>query len=316
MYTRVLVPLDGSSISVQVLPYAELVANAAGASMELLRALPRYPVDMVREASQDFVEGVPPPRSLAEWQSVHAEMNEQARQQLEQVAEPLRARGLTVHTTVTENDPADAITAAASADPGTLIAVSTHGRSGIGRWMLGSVTDKVVRYAQHPTLVVRATGDEPEQGVPKLDRIIVPLDGSALAEAAVPHAVELAKTLDLGISLVRSMAPSTYADHFADSMSDMYDHLMDELEADARDYLRDEAAVVRGMGVEDVTESASTGPAAQAVLSEIGEAGKALVVMATHGRSGLGRLLLGSVTDRVVRHSHGPVLIIRSRARE
>ena len=87
---------------------------------------------------------------MAELQHVQDEMNKKAKEQLEEEAILIRTRGLEVDVAVSENNPVDAITVAADADPDTLIAISTHGRSGVGRWMLGSVTDKERRAISLP----------------------------------------------------------------------------------------------------------------------------------------------------------------------
>jgi nucleotide-binding universal stress UspA family protein len=102
-----------------------------------------------------------------------------------------------------------------------------------------------------------------------------------------------------------------YGDTFADYVPTMYEDLAGEIEADVRDYLSHEAQQLRTAGVASVTEKAIDGYPATAILDEVGDAGDSLVVMATHARSGIGRWVLGSVTDRVVRHSTGPVLVVR-----
>ena len=92
--------------------------------------------------------------------------------------------------------------AEANKDPAALIAMSTHGRSGVARWVMGSVTDKVLHSVQNPLLIVR-----PEDGdsttAANIRTIIVPLDGSSLAEQVLPHVMTVAKALDCKISLIR-----------------------------------------------------------------------------------------------------------------
>jgi nucleotide-binding universal stress UspA family protein len=88
--------------------------------------------------------------------------------------------------------------------------MTTHGRSGIGRWVVGSVTDKVVRLAGTPTLVIRNQEEAGGQAPPELRRIVLPLDGSFLAEQAVPHAVALAKALGAQVETVRALTMPMY----------------------------------------------------------------------------------------------------------
>jgi nucleotide-binding universal stress UspA family protein len=199
----------------------------------------------------------------------------------------------------------------AEKDPGTRIAISTHGRSGIGRWMMGSVTDKVVRQAINPVLVVRARAGEVTSSAPQFKQVVLPLDGSERSGIAVTHAIEMAKALNVGVTLVRSISPMAYGDTFADYVPSMYENLADEIKTDVQDFLAHQAQQLRAAGVANVAEKAVDGYAASAILDEVGEVGDSIVVMATHGRAGIGRWVLGSVSDRVIRHSTGPVLVVR-----
>ena len=311
MFKRVLVPLDGSAMALQALPYAKVIAKATGAQIELLRAMSGFPRELVGEVSQRYLEAGPAyPPSAEVWTNLQESMRSDAISYLETIAVPLREEGLTVTIAVSENDPEDAIITAADQEAETLIAISTHGRSGIGRWMLGSVTDKVVRHAAHPTLIIRAhEGGAPT--TPQLKRVILPLDGSEVSRIALPLAVDLAKSLGIGITVLRSISPMSYGDSFADYAPSMYEDLTAEIEKDVQESLSKEAQVIRGMGIPDVAEHAVDGYAGTAILDATGDEGDNIVVMATHGRSGVGRWVLGSVADRVVRHSPGPVLVVR-----
>jgi nucleotide-binding universal stress UspA family protein len=122
----------------------------------------------------------------------------------------------------------------------------------------------------------------------------------------------MAKMLGVGITLIRSISPMAYGDRFADYVPSMYEDLASEIETNVRDYLASEASELRDAGVSDVSEKTIDGYAGSAILDEVGDDGDSLMVMATHGRSGIGRWVLGSVADRVVRHSPGPVLIVPS----
>ena len=312
MYKRVLVPLDGSTIALQVLPYAKVLAKSAGASIALLQALNAYPRELISRIGTEMPTepmSFPPPAEA--WVDLQAGAKAEVAKRLAEAADRLRGEGFTVETILAESDPADAIVEEAEKDPDTIIAISTHGRSGIGRWLMGSVTDKVVRQALNPVLIIRAREGEVTSAAPKLQRVVLPLDGSDKSGIAREHAIEMAKALGVGITLVRSISPMAYGDTFADYVPTMYDDLAGEIEADVRDYLSHEAQQLRDLGVADVSEKAVDGYAASAILDEVGDDGDALVVMATHGRAGIGRWVLGSVSDRVVRHSTGPVLVVR-----
>jgi nucleotide-binding universal stress UspA family protein len=312
MYTRVLVPLDGSTIALQVLPYAKVVAKSTGARIVLLQALTTYPRELTARMSADIVmdSSVFPPAADT-WSNLQASAAAEADKRFTEAANRLRGEGFTVDTITVEADPADAIVAEAEKDPNTLIAISTYGPSGIGRWLMGSVTDKVVRQALNPVLIVRARDDEVTSAAPKLARVVLPLDGSDKSHLATAHAVEMAKDLGVGITLLRFISPMAYGDTLADYVPTMYDDLAGEVESDVRDFLVHGAEGLRAQGVTDVAQKAVDGYAAPAFLDEVGDDGDSLVVMATRGRAGIGRWVLASVSDRVVRHSTGAVLVVR-----
>jgi nucleotide-binding universal stress UspA family protein len=233
---------------------------------------------------------------------------------------PLRQNGLSVSSTVCEGSPAPAIASEAVKEPDTLIAMTTHGRSGIGRWLLGSVTDKVLRATTNPLLVVRAYDQENPPEAVQLQSIIVPLDGSLLAEQVLPHAASLARALKLRVLLVRAN-PSLgeyhkYVEHYpldsSSTISRMYEEFFREEDARAMEYLHRVKEKLNQRRVFSVEERLLKGHAAEAIVELARETPHSLVAMTTHGRSGIGRWLLGSVTDRVVRHSRDPVLVVRA----
>ena len=310
VYKRVLVPLDGSTIALQVLPYAKMVAKSTGASIGLVQALNPYPRQLLAGIT-GYTDRQVAPATAESWEKAAARARISVQQMLEDHAKALRADGFKVTTTVVEGDPADEIVGEAEKSAGTVIAISTHGRSGIGRWVLGSVTDKVIRQSKRPVLVIRAREGEVTSATPRLKQVILPLDGSERSAVAMDHAITLAKALGVGVTLLRSISPMAYGDTFADYVPTMYEDLAGEIEADVRDYLSHEAQQLRKAGITEVVEKAVDGYPATAILDEVGEAGDSLVVMATHARGGIGRWVLGSVTDRVVRHSAGPVLVVR-----
>ena len=246
--------------------------------------------------------------SSEEWEDLLGRINTDAEAYLDEMAGLIRSDGVTVETAVKDGDPADCILEEADKDAGTLIAMTTHGRSGVGRWLLGSVTDKIVRGGRHPMLVTRAQ----EGGAHPVNRVVLTLDGSELSEQAIPHAVEMAKALGVGVTVLRAVSLNPYGEALTEyaSLHPSQD-MAGEMESEAQDYIRAKTAELRASGLADVTGSIVTGYPATVILDEVGEAGDKLVTMATHGRAGVARLLLGSVTDRVVRHSAGPVFVVR-----
>ncbi len=191
MYKRVLVPLDGSELAEQVLPFAVLVAKALSSQMVLLRIFESVPEQWADPAHGRYLD------------QLTSSFRNQAVEYLEGIAAPLRQDGLTVTCSAHEGNPADLIINEASREPDSLIAMSTHGTSGINRWVMGSVTDKVLHAVNAPLLIVRSKAGSPKAKI-ELSTIIVPLDGSALSEQVLPHAVSLSKALGSAVTLLRA----------------------------------------------------------------------------------------------------------------
>ena len=210
-----------------------------------------------------------------------------------------------------EGDPAREIVQEAEKEPGTLVTMSTHGRSGIRRWLLGSVTDKVIHTTRQPLLVVRPNTEETPARKPEIGHVIVGLDGSMLAEKVLPHATAVAKAADAGVTLVRvTESVWEYRGLLEDYVPTAEEHYGDA-DVLAGKYLAEMGKVVRAKGVRSIQELTLHGNPASAILELASKTPDSLVAMSTRGRSGLERWLLGSVTDRVIRHSTGPVLVVR-----
>jgi nucleotide-binding universal stress UspA family protein len=210
---------------------------------------------------------------------------------LHNIGKTMEEIGVEVRYSVREGRPAHLIVDEAEKNPGALIAMSTHGSSGVSRWLLGSITNKVLHATNAPLLVVRASEEDNAASPSELTSIIVPLDGSTLAEESLSHGTDLARKMNLKVILVR-------VESDGEEVSDNYLH-------EIQDRLSDE-------GVASVEKRVLHGHPAVNIVDLAHDTAKSLVTMTTHGRSGIGRWVLGSVTDRVVRHSGDPVLVIRS----
>ena len=211
--------------------------------------------------------------------------------------------GFEVEIAVRSGRAADEVIEQAEASDADLIIIATHGRSGIARWRLGSVADSIIRHASCPAIVIGPNVDE-ELAPYNLKRVLVPLDGSALSELALPIAAYVAKQTGSTIDLVRtvSVAPVSYDD----SMGVYPVDLLTAMEDAARTYLDRMAA---GLG-EGTRTAILVGSPADQLIEYMKENPAGLVVMAAHGRTGVKRVLLGSVTDRVL-HGSAPVLVLR-----
>ena len=301
MFNRILIPLDGSPLAEQVLPYAKILSRATETSIVLLGVIEFAPAKLMTPGEEEL--------SLPELVEIQ---RKQIKMYLQELATALGQKGLSANHEILEGHPAYCILDRAAQEPGTLIAMSTHGRSGMGRWALGSVTDKVLHATANPLLIVRSSDEPTPESEIAIKSIIVPLDGSELAEQVLPHVVYLAKSLDLSITLLRVTPSVGEYYRLMDLPMPENDNLPEQMDAEALAYLEDQGKKIRHKGVSRVEERLAHGSPAIAIPDLAKEIPNSLVAMTTHGRSGLGRWVLGSVADRVIRHSGGPVLVIRA----
>jgi len=297
MYEKILVALDGSQLSEQILPYSRLLADKLKLAVELIHVINPDLATPTSAAGQ------------ARYQDVLAAENEKGLVYLEKIAGSF-ALASKIQCSVAPGNPAEVIVDKAAADRQTLIAMTTHGRSGINRWLIGSVADKVLHAAANPLLLVRAGETAAVQGTAAWQRMIVPLDGSPLAERVIPHAAELARPLGLEVVLMRVFGVPTPV--FAEDYGPYVEELWTQLEDEAQKYLTEKKQQLLAQGLTNVVTIVTAGFPAEKIIDAARERKDALVAMCTHGRSGVNRFVMGSVTDRVVRHSGDPVLIIRA----
>jgi Universal stress protein UspA and related nucleotide-binding proteins len=297
MYSKILIPLDGSPTSEKVLPFARILAHTLKLPVELLEV-----VDISAATAHVAADKA---RYL---DTIIAEGERASREHLAEVAADFA--GVHVDCTVERARPADAIIARAEAEPGTLIAMATHGRSGINRWMMGSVAEKVLRGTTTPLFLVRAAEETTSARAVSIKSIVVPLDGSALAESVLPSIAEIAKTLDAEIVLCRAyeLAASTY--YGSEDYLPKYDEILRELKAEVEDYLQNKITELKAYGVTKASWVGLEGSGADEIVRYANGHPDVLVAMCTHGRSGVTRWTLGSVTEKVVRHSNQPVLVL------
>ena len=298
MFTQMLIPLDGSKTAEKVLPYARFVAGTLKLPVELLAV-----VDIVEMATHITAA------RASHLDTVIEDSVRNSEQYLRGVAGTFP--GGTKCTV--EKGKAEQVIIETAADKGMIITMATHGRSGINRWLLGSIAEKVLRGTTNPLLLVRATEEAKAETVASLKSIVVPLDGSELAESVLPLVAELAKTLKLAVVLFRAynIPSSAYAGdegYYAIN----YDEMLTAMRDEAVDYLEKKTQAVKKMGIANVSSVAKEGFAADEIISLSRQSPDNLIAMSTHGRSGVKRWVLGSVTETIVRHSADPVLVIRA----
>lgn len=290
MYQKIFVALDGSKLSESVLLYARFFAKKLHLPVTLLQVID--PLELEAETR----------RFAASTENVRRQSPKYCLAYLKQAAETF-SHIVPVTVAVETGNPAETILDKVAGEPGALIAIASHGRSGLQRWLLGSVAHKVAAATANPVLLVRAS----EQGEPgdeaALRTLLVALDGSQLAETALGHAAGLAERMALATVLVRVYDPSIYA-HAADIGG-----IAQELKSEAEEYLIKMRVRFEAGGAKNATHLVLEGsPAAK--IAALG-APDGLTLMTTHGISGIRRWLLGSVTERVMRHARGPLLIVR-----
>ncbi len=292
----IIVPLDGSELAERAVPVAAYLARRAGADLRLLHVHVPIPAQPIH------VEGLP---VIDEHMRSLRREHEQA--YLEEASHRL-AGHVGVATALLDGPIAAALAEYAQRSGARLMVMATHGRSGLERAWLGSVVDEMVRVSPVPLLLVR-----PEAGfIPgPFRRILVALDGSTLAEAILDHAVHLARVepeaemilLDVLQPLASAAwVPPTAALHAEDLLA---------REERARDYLHGVSRRLQGAGLR-VRARVEVAPSIASTILEVARGeGADVVALATHGRSGLVRLALGSVADKLVRGSRTPVLLFR-----
>jgi nucleotide-binding universal stress UspA family protein len=298
MLRRILVGLDGSPLAETILDVVRALARRLGAEVVLLHVT--HVPEMVRAAEPNSVlDGV------MEQERVRGQTY------LDAAAGRIAGSGLVVQTAVCVGDAATEIVRYAERERIDLIALATHGRSGMQRWLYGSVADAVLHATTTPLLLLRPTTDG-AIAAPEVRRIVVPLDGSPLAEGALSTAVELARALGAPVVLVRVVefiGLAFSADPFGSPYLDCQ-QLLDVLRQDAEQYLRRLAADLRGKGL-TVETRAPIGIAVETITALAREQPGSVIVLSTHGRSGWRARMLGSVARRVVLLASRPVLVTR-----
>lgn len=287
MFDELLFPTDGSAGSTRALEHALEISANHGATLHLLNV-----ADTTRE-SLTQIQGQVIDTLEREGDSVVTDAAERAAE-----------RGVETVTNVLQGEPASTIVDYADDREVDLVVMPTHGRRGLQRLLLGSTTERVVRTSSVPVLTVRPDADS-DPTYPYQD-VLVPTDGSDGARAA----------LDLGTGLASNEERVLHLLSVVDTTSlgvDVRAELqVDFLEENAREILEDAATVAAEAGIEDVRETIEFGtPIHRAILEYVETHDVDVVVAGTHGRSGLDRYILGSVTEKLVRTSPVPVLTVR-----
>jgi len=298
MTRRLLVPLDGSQAGEASLPWAVTLARRHDADIALVRAISLSPLVGGGPYGEYMITDT--------YEQVLADERSVALEYLDGVRNRLAAEGVSVETHVRVGRASMAILDVADELGVEAIVMTTHGRGGWTRVFLGSVAEQVLPSATVPVLLVRSDGVTSGRQ-PALNRLLVPLDGSTLAQRALDFATELAGPGAM-LALVRVTAAHEHADTRARAGSEERD-----AERDASMYLDRVSQILTNRGLITRPDNRMGAPAEQ-ILAAAQEHDVDLIVMATHGRTGPVRWWLGSVADAVVRQADRPVLLVSARA--
>ena len=293
MYHKMLVPLDGSRLSEIVFPYAKDLAGRLGLDIVLLHVHSSKESETI-PLHQAYIEHKAQTikRQLRDWQK--------------KIGSRLEARRLEVRGELATGYPPEEIMCYAEQNNFDLILMATHGRSGIRRWVLGSVADKILCVSSIPVWLIRAgTVDSVTYDKWPQRTLLVPLDGSVLAEKVLPHVEVLAKQpapppVDVVLFRVAE-APTTSGHYFRN---------IPESREEIEQYLAKIAARLKNSNLR-VQSKVSSGDPAEQIVS-YGRANPfSIIVMSTHGHSGMSRWFYGSVATKVLEHASNPIFLVR-----
>lgn len=294
MFKKILVPLDGSRTAEMVLPYGEMIATKFSAEI------------IIASVSELHAEEVDP---------LYHSYQERIIEKVELQLKDWEAKeGVKVKGVVLFGKPADEILKYAKENNLDLIAMCSRGRSSRGPWLLGNIAAKVLRAAEIPVLLIRKPIDSTYIQEKRLvKKILLPLDGSRLGEIAIPFAEALALAFNAEIILFQVYTPSTIETGYRvpeitlATQREIEEHIKEF----AQSYLRQWEIKFQEKGL--VTSCVlKLGSPADQILEYAEENGIDLIVMSTHGRSGIGRWVFGSVTDKVLHSGDMAVLTVRA----
>lgn len=302
MYRTLLVPIDGSADSARALPAAAALARRSGARLHLA---------LVHDPSA-FIPFVPGEVSVPVYDAeVEREFRQRDDRLLRDTVASLAAAGVAAEGTLLEGTVVEALVEHARAIAADLVVMATHGRGGFTRLRLGSVTTAFLHHTPAPVFLVRSSAEDVPAGLPA-GPLLVTLDGSPFAEAILPHARTFAEAAGMGMALTGVVVPHAVpmAPFGAEALLADPSVLEAEEEGLARYLSRMAATCPAGTTAHAVTDMA----VARAIIDEAARQRAGALAIATHGRGGLTRLVLGSVADEVLTHAPIPMLVHRPSA--
>lgn len=296
MFTSILVPLDGSAFAERGLPIAVALARRSQARIELVHV----------DNPHIYPSGVPMPDPRLD-----NELRTGVHHALDVLAGQLAARNASeIRVTCLEGPVARTLEHYITSRGPDLVVMSTHGEGGLSRLWLGSVADHLVRHSSVPILLVRPGATGAAHDEPLFGHILVPLDGSKLAERALEHAVTLATPGATAFTLLQVVVPVSVAPQpYTSTGVAINGENMDQRVHDVEIYLERLRGELAENGFDAAIKAIAHWSVAASILEYAGEHAVDLIAVATHGRGGVARLLLGSVADKILRGAQTPLLI-------
>ena len=270
---RIVVPLDGSKLAEIALPYAEEVGVRTGRDLVLLSV-----VEFADEEYRTYLQGIV----------------EKTKRNIDEFSTLPGASKVNVYITTRDGNPPEAIIDFASKWKHKLIIMATHGRSGIGRWAIGSVADKVVRLAINSSvLLIRGKKARPDvRQKSLLQKAIVPLDGSMPSQAIIPFVMQLATRLELELTFLQVVTPSNH------------------IEIEPESYLQAQCDELEQQGIK-ANYMVRNGSPADEIIDLADELAVDLIAMSTRGKSNIAPWSIGSIAQRVLLAGNTPLLLVK-----
>ncbi|MBM3119764.1 MAG: universal stress protein [Chloroflexi bacterium] len=287
VYRRVLVPLDGSELAERAIPYAKTIAKTKGSELIL------------------FTVSIASVEQLDRPMKAYLELN----------VKELQSQGIKASTAIAYGSVADEIVSFADKSKIDLVIISTHGYSGIKRWVLGSVARKVLYGTCAHVLLIKSKAPKAPQV--EFKKVLLPLDGSPFSETPIPSVEELLKGTEAEIVLTVISEPPlvpSYGDRPINPTWERHQAtLWAEMQKQASEYLErlEDKIEKRGVKVKSQVIPGELGKVAENIMQVAQKENVNLIAMATHGRTGANRWVYGSVANRIVEQSLQPVLLIR-----
>jgi len=304
MTGSIIVPLDGSRFGEHALPYALCISGKTGLTIHLVHVhitpMPVYSTELA------ILEG-----------PLDSPMRARKEAYLGKLAGDLRARTKApVKIALLEGGAVEALVDYAGQANAFMVVMTTHGRGAFGRFWLGSVADRLMRTASTPIFMVHGSREPVDlDREVALEKMLAPLDGSPFAEQILKPAMDLAEVFGSRCELFQVFQDLMALDYYPPFLPpEAFDAMpREQLKLEAAQYLERMAAPFRAQGKQVETKVGEAISPVEGILEEARNGKASWIALASHGRSGLLKLMLGSVADKVIRGATIPVFVYRPR---